>query len=313
MKPFKRYKWTVHLSLAGLAVVALALAGCKTTRSSGKGNSSSGNDTMKPAPAERPVARPAPRPVSRTSVKKPAHKPFGALLKRYVDSKGRVAYQKWMKSAADTKGLADYLAQLATFEPTALSRNGQKAFWINAYNAHVLRGVMDKLAGNAKFSVSDKGFVFFDEVRYKAAGQTLSLNEIENGILRGDWGHKSLKKTPATRLQRMKQLNAGVGKVDPRIHFALVCASLGCPNLRAGAFTEKDLEAQLQQDTRAYINDPLKGAGPQGISALFSWFKKDFIAANLPPKKFITKYYTSSPKTILFTKQLKYSWKLNQQ
>jgi hypothetical protein len=311
MKNLERNMRSVHLALMGLILVGMAAgtAACKTTNSSGKSNSSSGNDAMKPLPRERPLARPTAKPTAKPF----GHAAYDALLKKYVDVQGRVAYQRWMKAVEDTKGLTAYLGRLAKADPTGLTRDGQKAFWINAYNAHVLRGVMDKLAANAKFSVGDSGFVFFDEVRYPTAGQTLSLNEIENGILRGDWGHKSLKKTPAPRLTQIKQWNAGVGKVDPRVHFALVCASLGCPNLRASAFTGKALETQLEKDTVAYINNPAKGAGPKGISALFSWFKKDFQAAGLPPKKFIAKYYKSNPTQVLHTKQLPYSWKLNQQ
>jgi len=313
MKNLERDQRSVGVTLAALLVLGLGAGGCKTTSSSGQANSSSGNDAMKPVPRERPGERRAAPSVVGPAAKSFDHAAYDALLKKYVGKQGRVAYRRWMKADADSKALAAYLGRLAQADPTGLSREGQKAFWINAYNAHVLRGVMNKLVGNAKFSVGDKGFVFFDEVSYSTAGQTLSLNEIENGILRGDWGHKSLGKTPAPRLKLIKRWNAGVGRVDPRIHFALVCASLGCPNLRAGAFTGKDLETQLKADTTAYINDPAKGAGPKGISALFTWFKKDFQAAGLPPQKFINKYYKSDPQKVLHTKQLPYSWKLNLQ
>lgn len=313
MRNFKRYRRSAWVILGGVLGLALGWTGCRTTSSSGKSNSSSGNDAMKPPSRRQPPARPTlPRTTGRVE-KTFDHGSYDGLLKKYVDGKGRVAYQRWMKSATDTKTLASYLQRLAGVDPSGLSKNGQKALWLNAYNAQVLRGVMDKLAGNAGFSVGDKGFVFFDEVRYQVAGQTFSLNEIENGILRGDWGHKSLKKTPAERLKQIQRLHAAVAPVDPRIHFALVCASLGCPNLRRGAFTAKGLETQLEKDTTAYINDPQKGAGPQGISALFTWFQKDFTAANLPPKKFIAKYYKSILTKVLFKKQLPYNWKLNQQ
>ncbi len=311
----------VAFAMGGLS---WAPAGCKATSSSGRSNTTSGGEARGEA-REGPVARPAPdmgtaparraprRAPRRASARAVSHAPLGALLGRYVDARGRVGYKRWMRSASDTKALARYLARLAAVDPSGMPRSEQKAFWINAYNANVLRGVMDKLAADSSFVVSRKGFAFFDEVRYKVAGQRLSLNEMENGVLRGDFGHKSLGKTPAPRLALIRGWHKGVGKVDPRIHFALVCASVGCPNLRAGAYRGVLLEAQLQADTTAYINDPTKGAGPKGISAIFSWFKKDFLAVGLPPRRFIAKYYKSDISKVRFSKEIKYSWDLNRQ
>ena len=169
------------------------------------------------------------------------------LLKRHVAS-GLVDYEGFRQ---DRAALDRYVVSLQDVQPSQLgSRQAQLAFWINAYNANVVKGVLDHYPITSVKEV--KGF--FDRLRYRVAGRELTLNEIEGeGRALGDW----------------------------RVHFAVVCASSSCPLLRAEAYAEERLDAQLTEQTRQFLDNPQRGLRIEGgtlwVSKIFDWYTTDFI------------------------------------
>ncbi len=180
------------------------------------------------------------------------HGAFNELLQQYVDEEGRVDYSELKKNRARLDG---YLAGLARADAARLGgRPGELAFWINAYNAAVLKGVIDAYPIKSVRDISG----FFDRRRYKVAGQELTLDQIE---------------------LRLRQMG------DPRIHFAIVCASRSCPKLERRAYSAEDIEAELERQTRAFINDEQRGVRIDRaenvvyLSKIFEWYSGEFLEA----------------------------------
>ncbi len=175
---------------------------------------------------------------------------------------GRVDYDR-MKS--DPR-LAAYVTALSSFDPETLpTRAAKLAFWINAYNALAVHGVVSRWPGLKSVSDAGPDFGFFKEKVYTVGGRRLSLDEIEHEIIRKQFG-------------------------EPRIHAALNCASVSCPPLRAEAFVAERLEAQLDAQFRAFARDPVRNridpvTGAVALSSIFDWFKADFggVARYLAP------------------------------
>jgi len=178
------------------------------------------------------------------------HAAWDALLHRYVDEHGAADYHAWRHEAQEE--LDDYLERLAEVEVSRLTKDEALAFWINAYNANVVKGVLDHYPMTSVKEVKD----FFDRIRYRVAGRELTLNEIEGeGRTLGDW----------------------------RIHFAVVCASSSCPLLRTEAYAADRLDAQLTEQTRQFLGDPQRGIRVEGttlwLSRIFDWYQTDFLPA----------------------------------
>ncbi len=158
------------------------------------------------------------------------HAPWDRVLQARVNALGEVDY-KGLK--ANRQDLDEYVRRLAEASPVSQpqrfrKREEQLAYWINAYNAFVMRGVIDRYPTD---SVRSLGFAygFFRRKDYTAGGAKISLLDLEDDILR-------------------KQYK------DPRIHFAIVCASISCPFLWREAFVGDKLEEQLEQAARAFVN-----------------------------------------------------------
>lgn len=239
-----------------------------------------------PAPNLPPVSTPPPAGKAETF----SHAEFDTLLKKYVVG-GRVKYSEWVANAADKAALAEYVKRLATAHPEYLPENDQKAFWINAYNAITLNSVLEKYPlKSVNFdALKDPKAKNFWQTPYPVANTELSLDQIENKVLR----------------PRYK---------DPRIHFAINCASVGCPNLQPRAFEGKDLNEFLDTVTREFLADATKGAnwdaasGRLSVSSIFDWYQDDF--GNVP--SFVAKYrsdITAANAKVVF---LTYDWNLNQ-
>lgn len=240
------------------------------------------------------------------------------LLQRYVTFDGAQALLDYdgVAASAEARILLDqYLALLAAVDPTALADAAEvKALLFNAYNALTLRGVLAQYGGDPGWSVSDGGFVFFQQPAYVVGGVTLSLDQLEHGALRGDAEHASMQAASAeTRaaLAAWFQAAGGEAGFDPRLHMAINCASLGCPNL-AFAFDGPRLEAQLTQAVAAFLSDPAKGAGPEGISQLFTWFEGDFARGGYGGvADFIERGRPDGLAGVSLGEGLAYSWDLN--
>lgn len=214
------------------------------------------------------------------------HEKFDAVLAGCVED-GRVHYGK-LRGLEPT--LDAYLASLASAKPSLESGPELRAFWIDAYNACVLKGLLDAYPVGRPQDIPG----FFDVKRYEVEGQKLTLNDIENEKIRGQ---------------------------DPRIHFALICGAASCPDMRTKAWRGATLEADLDQGVRQFLANTDKGVRLDGdgalvISQLFRWFAKDFggesgvlaFLAKYGPPAVAPRAAQQPPPPIRF---LDYDWALN--
>ena len=213
------------------------------------------------------------------------HSVWDGLLKKHV-RKGEVAYKKWHGDADSRKALDAHLAALASADPkTIAGRNAKMAFWINAYNACVIDMVLKRYPIKSVMDV--KGF--FKTEGCNVAGSQRSLDGIEKGILR---------KKPFG---------------DPRLHFALNCASKSCPPLLGRAWTGKGLSGHLDKATAGFIKSG--GARVEGgtlhISNLFEWYADDFKKTAPTTHAYIGKYLPAAADASLAIAYDDYDWSLN--
>jgi hypothetical protein len=186
------------------------------------------------------------------------HAAWSALLKKYVDEHGYVDYAAWKASIDDQRALDAYLEQLAsaTF-PAGISKNQQLAFWINAYNAVTVKGILREYPTTSirNHTATLYGYNIWKDLQLTVEGKAYSLEAMEHEVLRK------------------------MG--EPRIHFAIVCASLGCPRLLNEAYTADRLDEQLTRNARAFFADPTKftadaRSGTIWVSPILKWFASDF-------------------------------------
>lgn len=187
------------------------------------------------------------------------HAAFDALLARRArnsrDGIVRVDYAGWKASAADRAALTAYIAALSRLSPLSLTRPEQFAFWANLYNAVTLDVVLDAYPVR---SIRDiRSGLLPGPWRRRlvtVGGVELSLDDIEHNILRKGW-------------------------VEPRVHYAVNCASIGCPNLPLRAFRGATLGPALDAAARAYVNTPraVRFDGDElVVSSIYKWYAADF-------------------------------------
>ena len=175
-----------------------------------------------------------------------------ALWDRLLTAHGRDGGLDYAALAQNENELDRYLATVAVADPDLMDGNRRLAFWINAYNAVVAKLVLDRYPGLESVRDVDG---FFDELTYRVAGEDRTLDAIETAAR--DLG-------------------------DPRVHFAVVCASTSCPDLRAEAFVADRLDTQLEEQTVAFLADAQKGLrlderqGDLYLSSIFKWYAGDF-------------------------------------
>ena len=215
---------------------------------------------------------------------------YAALLTKYVKN-GFVDYQR-LKT--EEKKLDDYLKILESANTEKMSKTDQFAFYINAYNAWTLKLVLSGYPGVE--SIKDLGSFFSSPWKKKICridGKILTLDDIEHKILRPKFK-------------------------DPRIHFAVNCASKGCPKLISEPYEGDILDRQLDESARSFINNRnknyLKG-NTLYVSSIFKWFSEDFKNGIIP---FFAKYATvdfkkqiTAKADHLKIKYLDYDWSLN--
>ena len=177
---------------------------------------------------------------------------YAQLLDRYVD-RGIVNYAGFKK---EEKRLDAYLKILEAIDPAVLSRNEQFAFYINAYNAWTLKLILSGYPGVK--SIKELATLFRSPWKKKIVrigGGTITLDKLEHNILR----------------PRFK---------DPRVHFAINCAAKSCPPLRSEPYRGADLNRQLNDATRSFLNNPSNyrlEAEQFYVSRIFKWFAADFV------------------------------------
>ncbi len=224
-----------------------------------------------------------------------SHELFDQVLQKYVDSQGRVNYAGLKKNLGT---LQSYLDSLAVNAPSdkATFQTGL-AFWINAYNALTIKGVLDHYPTTSVRKIKLFGG-FFSRIRFQVGGRSYTLDNIEHDIIRSEFG-------------------------DPRIHFALVCASLGCPSLENRAFVPETLEERLDNATANFINNPEKVRLDRGnrvlyLSQIFEWYAEDFEDTHDSVINFISEYLPEVDAAFLKGKEVQiqyvqYDWSLNAQ
>lgn len=200
----------------------------------------------------------------------------------------RVDYAALAASDAYGRYRAEVAPRLRAFDPGALEARGARlSFWANLYNLLVLDAVV---ALGVRRSVADRlwGLSFFRRAAYVVGGRRLSLEEIEHGLLRANAGNPFL---PGPQLAPGDpRLAWAVSPVDPRVHFALNCASRSCPPI--AAYDAARAEAQLGLAARSFVAaDAEVVDGALRLSAIFDWYRADFggyagvarfVAAHLP-------------------------------
>jgi len=196
------------------------------------------------------------------------HSAWDKLLKAYVkpgsDGLNRVRYKAF--KASGHKDLESYIESLEAIRPTKLSRAEQFAYWVNLYNAKTIDVVLNAYPVKSIRDISIKGGLLGFLKKSVGAGgpwkakiikgerQQLILDDIEHGILRAFFK-------------------------DPRVHYAVNCASVGCPNLPVDAFTGAKLEKMLNDGAKSYVNSPrgfIIRNGDVKASSIYRWFQSDF-------------------------------------
>lgn len=184
------------------------------------------------------------------------HGAWDAFLACYLrpgtDGVNRVAYAE--AAQADPAMLRPYLAALEAVDPATLAKDEQMAFWINLYNAATVDLILQRPTVKSIRDLGPLTLGPWDNRIVGVNGSRLSLNDVEHGILRPVWK-------------------------DVRIHYAVNCASIGCPNLAARAYTAERLEAMLEQAAADFINHPRGFARIDGklrASSIWKWYASDW-------------------------------------
>ncbi len=217
------------------------------------------------------------------------HSKFDALLKSNVDETGLIDYNAFK----DSKEFNEYLKAVKSANIIDLSVEDKLAFYINAYNATVIKNVLDYLPIKSPMDVDG----FFNKIKHTIAGKEITLDELE---------HKYAL------------------KIEPTLtHFGLVCAAISCPKIIRAAYEGESVFKQLEENGRIYFNDSDKNRLDREnnilyLSEIFQWFSKSF------KKKYgsltnTAAHFMNDEDRIFLTnnaalvKYLKYNWKLNTQ
>ena len=235
---------------------------------------------------------------SRVGFEQYDHRVLDSLLQKYVDQDGNVDYSTWQSNRQDRSTLMNYLLGMNSVD-TSLpsSTQAQMAFWINAYNALTIEGILQLFPTRSiKDHAPDaNGFNIWDDFKLPVGGIEYSLNDIE---------HKVLRKMG-----------------DPRIHFAIVCASKSCPQLSQRAYFGGSLDQQLEYSSGLFFHAPGKFSydlqrRQLGLSPIIQWFGDDFGRNDQERLQYLAQFMpsdaarlaTSGSATISY---LDYDWGLN--
>jgi len=215
------------------------------------------------------------------------HSTWDNLLHTYVSSKGKVNY-KGLKSQ-DLK-ISSYLKELQEHYPSSdWSRKEKMAYYINLYNAYTVKIVLNNYPVKSVRDIKLSGQDIWKAKLVKTGSKVYSLGYVENEILR--------------------KMN------DPRVHFAINCASFSCPKLLNHAFTAANLETNLKSLTSGYINNPAHNQITNQsvkISKIFEWYAKDFISDDSSLIDFLNEYSKVKIASNAKIEYIPYNWTLNE-
>ncbi len=197
---------------------------------------------------------------------------------------GKVNYKAIKENPTSLNELIDLANRLSVSET---DKNTYQAFWINGYNLSVIKGIV---ANYPIKSPLDKAG-FFDKTKYNIGGKSITLNDIENKLLRGNFPKEA------------------------RFHFVLVCAGLGCPPIISNAYLPNTLDSELQKQTKIALNNPdfikVKGNRVQ-LSQLFEWYKGDFTQDGKSQIDFVNQYRNEKIDSGAKVGYYSYNWALNE-
>jgi hypothetical protein len=221
---------------------------------------------------------------SSTLAQSPDHTPFDTLLKSTVND-GLIDYTTIKQKHLND--LTTYLDTLAKTDVPKLEKNDQLAYYINLYNASMIKTICDRLKPD--YTPSEYDYKVFKEPLVRTGGKTISLNDLENNIIR-----------PTFK--------------DPRIHVALVCGARSCPPILPRAYKADDLDATLDQNMKNFVNDKFRNPIDESkrtlkLSHIFDWYADDFGGKQAVPayiSKIAGKDYTGWK-----VEFVDYSWDLN--
>jgi hypothetical protein len=226
------------------------------------------------------------------------HSAFDALLREHVED-GLVDYDAFARS----EELSRYLDRLATADLDRLPEPERLAFWINVYNAYTIRQINAHEERDSIRNINKTLGLLplkgpWSEKMVRAAGRTLSLDDVEHEIIRKEFD-------------------------EPRIHFALVCAARGCPPLRGEAYTGARLEEQLEGQARAFLlHTPEKNRIDVAervvwVSPILVWYKDDFGGTDAALGRYLARFWPEGPPKELLSsgrfrlRETPYDWTLN--
>ncbi len=188
------------------------------------------------------------------------HSAWTELLGRYLDTSdadGVYRFDYAGVTAADRALLQEYLSMLESVPVSLLNKDEQYAYWFNVYNAFTVEVILDHYPVDSIRDINISGLFArgpWGAELIEIEGENLTLDDVEHRILRPIWN-------------------------DPRIHYGVNCASIGCPNLQPVAFTSENVDRLLTEGAIEYVNHP-RGAMVNGnritVSSIYNWFQEDF-------------------------------------
>lgn len=198
---------------------------------------------------------------------------------------GRVAYDNVYKDPSQLNEVLKIAQGISVSKDDA---KNYQAFWINAYNLSVIKGLIDKYP--TKSPLDNAGF--FDKTTHNIGGKNITLNDIEHKLLRGQFN-------------------------DARFHFVLVCGAVGCPPLINKAYLPNTLDMQLETQTKKAINGDFIRVNEKKnrvqVSQIMEWYKEDFTMKGMDEIDFINKYKTEKLEGKWKLSYFPYDWNINKQ
>ena len=241
------------------------------------------------------------RGTGRVSMDKIDHSSWDKLLRKYVDKDGYVNYRSWHASASERRTLSEYLNSLSQANPQAsASKDAKLAFWINAYNAVTVHGILREYPTSSIRNHTAKlfGYNIWKDLQLYVGGRAYSLEAIE---------HQTLRKMS-----------------EPRIHFAIVCASIGCQRLRNEAYTASKVQQQLETNAKEFFSRSQNFRYESQsrrfyLSSIMSWFAEDFGSSQAAQLRTISEWLPDKSARAAAqagsgsVSYLDYDWNLNDQ
>ena len=219
----------------------------------------------------------------------PDYDRYASLLEAFVSEDG-VRYAAWRSDTASTEALDRFLEEAAGVDVGALGPDARKAFYLNLYNAAMLQAVLDRYPLDSVKQIGPEPFWIFGHPFIEQGGRTLSLDDVEKGILLEEFA-------------------------DPRIHFAVNCASESCPALRSEPYRAEELDAQLDAQARQFARSShaaiiSEAEEAVAFSKLFDWYADDFGVEH--PARYLNRFRESPLPVDYAVRWQEYDWSLNE-